>query len=86
MKQVCKTRKIRKTLFVSLLNFCIKRCGNRSWRLQRRFKQVSKYEFAVRRQSNLHIGGTRLKVDKKKDSVFPDSQCMRLQIRISKPA
>ena len=46
MKQVCKTRKIRKT-FVNILNFCMGRCWIHSWRFQRRFKQVSKYEFAI---------------------------------------
>ena len=40
MKQVRKTRKIRKT-FVNLLNFCIGKCGIRSWRFSERFKQAN---------------------------------------------
>ena len=33
--------------FVNLLNFGMGRCRTRSWRFQRRFKEVSKYEFAI---------------------------------------
>ena len=46
MKQICKTRKIRKTL-VDLLSFCMEQCGTCSWRFSERFKQVSKYNFAI---------------------------------------
>ena len=41
-----KRKKIRKT-FVNLLNFCMGRCEIRSCRFSQRFKQISKYEFAV---------------------------------------
>ena len=40
MKQVCKTRKIRKA-FVNLLSFCMGRCGIRSWRFSERLKQAN---------------------------------------------
>ena len=40
MKQVCKTRKIRKT-FVNLINFFMGRCGIRSCRFSERFKQAN---------------------------------------------
>ena len=52
-----KRKKIRKT-FVNLLNFCMGRCGIRSCRFSQRFKQISKYEFAVslavRKRPNLY--------------------------------
>ena len=57
MEQICKTKKIRKK-FVSLLNFCMGRCGIRSCRFSQRFKQISKHELAislaVSKQSNLY--------------------------------
>ena len=58
MKQVCKTKKIPKTSVYSL-SFCIGRCGIRSCRFSRGFKQISEYEFAislvVRKQSNVYL-------------------------------
>ena len=57
MEQICKTKKRRKK-FVNLLNFCMGRCGIRSYRFSQRFKQISKHELAislaVRKQSNLY--------------------------------
>ena len=46
MKQVCKTRKIRKT-FVNWFNSCVGRCWTRFWRFQRRFKRVSESELST---------------------------------------